>query len=155
MIAQLIKHYLPVSLLPICSKIFRKVTFNSLCKYLDDNHLLTSNQQGFCSGDYCLHQLLSMTHEICKAYDANPSFDTRGVFLVLSKVFDVVWHDGLMQKLNCLGICGNYHGLTHLFLSNRHQRLVLNGQSTNWSQIKAGIPQGLILEPLLFFSLYQ
>ena len=96
MIAQLIKNYLPVSLLPICSKIFEKVTFNSLCKYLDDNHLLTSNQQGFCSGDYCLHQLLSMTHEICKAYDANPSFDTRGVFLDLSKVFDVVWHDGLM-----------------------------------------------------------
>ena len=47
MIAQLIKNYLPVSLLPICSKIFGKVTFNSLCKYLDDNHLLASNQQGF------------------------------------------------------------------------------------------------------------
>ena len=40
---QLIKNYRPVSLLPICSKIFEKVIFNSLFKYLDDNNLLNSN----------------------------------------------------------------------------------------------------------------
>ena len=89
MIAQLIKNYLPVSLLPICSKIFEKVTFNSLCKYLDDNHLLTSNQQGFCSGDYCLHQLLSMRHEIYKAYDAKPSFVIKSLWYSLAWWFNV------------------------------------------------------------------
>ena len=41
---KLIKNYRPVSLLPICSKIFEKVIFNSLFKYFDDNNLLTSNQ---------------------------------------------------------------------------------------------------------------
>ena len=40
---QLIKSYRPVSLLPIYSKIFEKVIFNSLFKYLDDNNLLNSN----------------------------------------------------------------------------------------------------------------
>ena len=145
-----IKNYRPVSLLPICSKIFEKVIFNSLFKYLDDNNLLNSNQSGFWPGDSCVHQLLSITHEIYKAFDANPSLDVRGVFLDLSKAFDRVWHDSLMYKLKTLGICGNYYGLIHSFLSDRHQRVALNGQSSKWSHIKAGVPQGSVLGPLLF-----
>ena len=80
---QLIKHYWPVSVMPICSRIFVKVIFNPLFKCLDDNYILTSNQSGFRPGDSCVHQLLSITHEIYKAFDANPSLDVRGVFLDL------------------------------------------------------------------------
>ena len=129
---QLIKNYRPVSLLSVCSNIFEKIIFNSLFKYLEDNNLLNGNQSGFHSGDSCVHQLLSITHEIYKAFDANPSLEVRGVFLDLSKAFDKVWHDGLMYKLKCLGICGKYYGLIHSFLNERHQRVVLNGQGSNW-----------------------
>ena len=66
-------------------------------------------------------------YEIYKAFDANLSLDVRGVFLDLSKAFDRVWDDGLMYELKSLGICGNYYGLLHSFLSVRHQRVVLNG----------------------------
>ena len=76
--------------------------------------------------------------------------DVRRAFLDLSKAFDRVWHDGLMYKLKTLGICGNYCGLIHSFLSDRHQRVVLNGQSSKWSHIMAGVPQDSILGPLLF-----
>ena len=55
-----------------------------------------------------------------------------------------------MYKLKALGICGKDCGLIHSFLSDRHQRVVLNGQSSKWSHIKAGVPQGSILGPLLF-----
>ena len=147
---QLIKNYRLVSLLPICSKISEKVIFNSLFKYLDDSNLLTSNQSGFRTGDSCAHQLLSITYEIYKAFDASPWLDVRGVFLDLSKPFGRVWYDGLMYKLKSLGICGNYYWLIHSFLSDRHQRVVLNGQSSNWSHIKAGVPQGSVLGPLIF-----
>ena len=95
----MIKNYRPVSLLPIFSKIIEKVIFNSLFKYLDDNNLLTNNQSGFRPDDSCVHQLLSIMHEIYKAFDANPSLDVRGVFLDLSKAFDRVWHDGLIYEL--------------------------------------------------------
>ena len=88
---QLIKHYRPVSLMPICSRIFVKVIFNLLFKCLDDNYILTSNQSGFRPGDPCVHQLLSITREIYKAFDANPSLDVRGVFLDLSKNLHRVW----------------------------------------------------------------
>ena len=55
-----------------------------------------------------------------------------------------------MHKLQSLGICGNYHRLIHSFLSDRHQRVVLNGQSSIWSHIKAGVPQSSILGLLRF-----
>ena len=61
-----------------------------------------------------------------------------------------MWHDGLIYKLKSLGICGNYYGLLHSFISDRHQRVVLNDQSSNWSHIKAAVPQGSVLGPLLF-----
>ena len=138
--------------MPICSKIFEKVIFNSFFKYLDDNNLLNSNQSGFWPGNSCVHQLLSITHGIYKAFDANPSLDVRGVFLGLSKAFDRVWHDGLMYKLKILGICGNCYELIHSFLGNRHQRMVLNGKSSKLSLIKARVPQGSILAPLLFLA---
>ena len=83
----MIKSYRPVSLLPVCGKIFEKIIFNSLFKYLEDNNMLNGNQSGFHPGDSCVHQLLSITHEIYKAFDANPSLEVRGVFLDLSKAF--------------------------------------------------------------------
>ena len=77
---QIINNYRLVSLLPICNKNFEKIIFNSLFEYLEDNKLLNCNQSGFRSGDSCVHQLLSITHEIYKSFDTNPSIEARGVF---------------------------------------------------------------------------
>ena len=100
--------------------------------------------------DLCVHQLISITQDIYKAFDANSSLEVRGVFLDLPKAFDKVWHDSLLYILRRMGICGKYLGLIDSFLSDRFQRLLLNSQTTEWSQIKIRVPQGLILGPLLF-----
>ena len=144
------KIYGPISLLPVCGKIFEKIIYSSLFRYLEDNNFLSGNQSGFRPGGSCVHQLLSITHEIYKAFDSNPSLEIRGVFLDLSKAFDKVWHDGLKYKLKSLGICKKYYGLIHSFLNDRHQRVVLNGQCSNWSKNKPGVLQGSILGPSLF-----
>ena len=147
---QLIQNYRLVSLLPICGKIFEKLIFNALFKYLENNNLLKPRQSWFHSGDSCVHQLLSITFDIYKPFDANPSLEVRSIFLDISKAFDRVLHEGLLFNLKCLGLSGKYYGLVNSFLSNRDQRVVLNGQSSMWSPIKAGVPQGSILGPLFF-----
>ena len=88
--------------------------------------------------------------KIYKSFDANPSLEVRAVFLDISKAFDRVWHDGILYKLKLLGICGRYYNLIQSVLENRHQSVVLNGQSSKWSLVEAGLPQGSILGPLLF-----
>ena len=53
-----------------------------------------------------------------------------------------------MYKLKLSGICENFYGLIHCFLSDRRQKIVLNGQSSNWFHIETGVSQVPILGPL-------
>ena len=58
--------------------------------------MLSVYQSGFRSGDSCVHQLISIVHDIYNAFDTNPSLEVRCVFLDISKAFDRVWHKGLL-----------------------------------------------------------
>ena len=104
---QLVKNYRPISLLPICGKIFEKIIFNNLYIYLDGNGLLTKNQSGFRPGDSTINQLLYLVNEIHEAFDNPKCLEVRAVFLDISKAFDKIWHIGLIFKLEQNGISGN------------------------------------------------
>ena len=73
-----------------------------------------------------------------------------GIILNISKAFDKVWHKGLLFKLKQNGISGKLFDILTNFLKFRKQRVVLNGQYSSWTSIGTGIPQGSILQPLLF-----
>ena len=72
------------------------------------------------------------------------------VFLDVSKAFDKVDHHVLLIKLESLGVCGKLLDWLKSYLSNRYQRVVINGSNSEWQQVKAGFPQGSVLGPLLF-----
>ena len=71
----------------------------------------------------------------------------RANFIDISKAFYKVWHEGLLFKLELIGISENPLSLLKSFLNNRFQRVVLNGQCSNWSSVLADVPQGSILGP--------
>ena len=144
---QLIGNYRPISLLPLCGKIFEKIIFNNLYKHLTTHHLITKNQSGFRPGDSTTNQLIYLVDEIHQAFDSKKSLEVRAVFLDISKV----WHDGLIFKMRQNGISGNLLKLFQNYLSNRKQRVVLNGFSSDYSSIDSGYPLGSVLGPLLFF----
>ena len=147
---QLIKNYRPISLLPICGKMFEKIIFNNLYSYLNANNLITKNQSGFRPGDSTTNQLLYLVNEIHEAFEDPKSLEVRAVFLDISKAFDKAWHDGLILKLKQNGISGRLLKLFENDLHNRKQRVVLNGFHSDYSLIEAGVSQGSVLGPLLF-----
>ena len=89
-----------------------------------------------------------ITHEIYKSLD--DGFEVRSVILNIYKAFDKVSDQGIVFKLRQSGISGDQVNILFDFLSNRKQRVVLNGQTSSWAIIISGIPQGSILDPLLF-----
>ncbi len=76
--------------------------------------------------------------------------EVRMVFLDISKAFDKVWHKGLLYKLERLGARDPLLKWFKTYLTGRKQRVTIDGQSSDWSEIKAGVPQGSVLGPLLF-----
>ena len=76
--------------------------------------------------------------------------ESCSVFLVMSKIFNKVWHEGHIFKLKSMGISNTLLKLIKSFLKNRFQRVVLNGQMSEWLLVKGGVLQGSVLDPLFF-----
>ena len=91
-----------------------------------------------------------LVDEIQQAFDCTEFLEVGAVFLDISKAFDKVWHNGLIFKLKQNGISGTLLKLFQNYLSNRKQRVVLNGSYSDYASIESGVPQGSVLGPLLF-----
>ena len=113
-----------------------------------ENKLISSSQAVFKLDNSCINQLLSIIYEIYSYLDKD--LEARIIFHDISKIFDKVWHDGIIFKLTQNRISGNL--LNHLcdFLNERKQQVVLNRQFSTWQNVNAGVTQSFILSLLLF-----
>ena len=110
-----------MSVLPICSEIFKKLIFDSIYDFSDKKNLFSNNQSRFRPSDSCTHQLIVITHNIFSGFNGSLSLEVRGVLLDLFKAFDRVWHDGLPYKRKVDGTEDNLFKLIKSFLNNRCQ----------------------------------
>ena len=136
---KLITNYRTVSLLPVFGKIFERIMFNNICKFLDIHNLLNPDQSGFEPNDSCVYQLLRITHNIFSSFDCSPTSEIWAVFSDISKAFDKLWHQGLIFKLQLMDISGDLLNVCS-FLNERYQGVLYNGQSSDWASIKTGVP---------------
>jgi hypothetical protein len=144
----LVNNYRPISLLSNIEKVLERLVFKHVYNFFLENNFLSPFQSGFIPGDSPVNQLTFIYNYFCKALDEGK--EIRAVFFDISKAFDRVWHKGLLAKLESAGICGNLLAWFSSYLTNRRQRVLLPGVASSWKYIKAGVPQGSILGPLLF-----
>ena len=141
-------NYRPVSLLCILSKVFERLMYNRLIKFLDKFKILYEHQFGFRKGCSTHTALLALVDNLIQALD-NGEY-VLGVFLDFSKAFDTVDHSILLDKLYHYGVRGCAYHWFQSYLSNRSQRVTYDGVKSSLGFIKCGVPQGSILGPLLF-----
>ena len=74
------------------------------------------------------------------------------IFVDMTKAFDTVDHDMLLEKMNRYGIRGHASNFFRSYLENRCQYTVINGTTSTIENIRCGVPQGSVLGPLFFVS---
>ena len=103
----IVSNYRPISLLSDFSKLLEKIVCNQLVCYLEENNLLYTYQFGFRKKRNTSLAIVDFINKINQAIDSGEI--SIGVFLDLSKAFDTVDHDILLEKLFCYGIHGKEH----------------------------------------------
>ena len=144
----LIKNYRPVSLLPTISKVAERVMHDQLDKYFQINNLYYKSQYGFRkehSTELAAIELIDrITHKLDLAEIP------LNIYIDLSKAFDTLNHNILLDKLDYYGVRNKSLELFQSYLENRKQCVLFNNTYSNELTISTGVPQGSILGPLLF-----
>ena len=126
---ELPSNYRPISLLPIFSKVFEKLIYRRLYKFLELNNILYSLQFGFQENHSIDHALVSLTEAVRNTLD-NKRFGC-GIFIDLQKAFDTVNHKILLSKLEHYGVRGCALEWFRSYLSDRKQYVSVNGSDSN------------------------
>ena len=139
---------LPISLLPLPSKIFEKLIHSRIIDHLESNKYLDKNQGGFRKNNSTIGTTVNFTNHIFNAIDNRKV--TLATFIDMAKAFDTVNHKILVKKLEYLGISGKMLKLLKNYLENRKQSTLANGITSKSVRVTCGIPQGSTIGPLMY-----
>ena len=141
-------NYRPISVLPVVSKIIEKHVTKHLFGFLNKYDLLHKCQSGFRKHHSCNTALLNLVDKWLKNIDQGEI--VGAIFFDLKKAFDVVNHAILLQKLESYKFDQTALNWVSSYLTNRKQCIVQNNSMSSMQPIKAGVPQGSVLGPVIF-----
>ena len=140
------ENYRPVSLTSVICKLLETLIRDHMVEFLVKHNLINTSQHGFLKARSCLTNLLCFFEEITKWVDDGSPVDV--VYLDFQKAFDKVPHQRLILKLK--GIGNDVINWIEKWLTHRRQRVIVDGEISNWKSVLSEVPQGSVLGPILF-----
>ena len=112
--------------------------------------ILKPYQHGFLKHHSCESQLINTSEEIMRHLDQVMGGQIDILVLDFSKAFDLVSHKKLLTKLDHYGVRGKTLNWLNGWISNRTQKVVIDGEFSPSIPVTSGVPQGTVLGPLMF-----
>ena len=143
-------NYRPISLTCVCAKLLEHIICKQIMSHFSKKKTLIPVQHGFQSKHSCESQVLITTDEFIRNFESKTQTDV--VVLDFSKAFYVVPHQRLLHELDHYRNRGTTLNWFQNFLTNRTQKVVVDGSTSESARVRSGVPQGTVLGPLLFLT---
>ena len=130
-------NYRPVTVLPVFGKVFERIAHMQMSDHFEPifhKHMFAYRKFRGCST-----ALLTLTEQWKEELDRNKSIGA--VAMDLSKAFDCLPHDLILEKLEFYGPSAKSISLLRSYLSSRYQRVKLGNTFSSWIDVSAGVPQ--------------